>query len=397
VTSLPHLRTAVLAAVLAVLFIVIVRTADEGVPARLSLLSVFAAFGYASVAAHYLVKAPTARARRTAAGVMIVIGAGAAALVVGRSLDERSLAVTVLVAVAAVGIGAYAFDAVRASTPAARRERLSACRDALIVPAAVALVPFFLWTNARINPVYDAYVYGFEHLLKVPFVLMAMRADAFAGPAAIVPQVCYLALPVGLTVLAARQPRPALETRVLMSALVAGVAGFALYMLCPAVGPVHAFGASASEGLPVPTAPAVDTLIISRLVPRNGMPSLHTVWALLIVWNAGRLPPAWKRALILFAMLNLWAAIGRYQHWFMDLVVAVPLAAAIQIGVAVEGRPANRSWLVLILAAITLLWLAALRTGALLGAPAWLAWLLVVATVLVPPWWVRRAQWVHTP
>jgi len=122
------------------------------------------------------------------------------------------------------------------------------------------------------------------------------------------------------------------------------------------------------------------------------MPSLHTVWALLILWNAARLGWRWRLPLTLFAALNVWAAIGHYQHWFIDLVVAVPLATALQAAI-VDARPgaARRRAVAAAGAVIGLSWIVALRTGLLLGTPSWLAWLLVVLTVVVPPGVRHRA------
>jgi hypothetical protein len=39
---------------------------------------------------------------------------------------------------------------------------------------------------------------------------------------------------------------------------------------------------------------------------------------------------------------------------------------------------------------VTVGWLAALRSGVLLGSPLWLAWVLIAGTVVIPFWTVRR-------
>ena len=385
--SLPHARTVLLAVLLCSLAGAVWHAQwHGGPPIDISFFSVFACFGYASVAAHYLVTARTSRVRTVAASVMVVVAAGVFAVRLEGAWDLKATAVWILMALGIVGLGAHALDVGLTSTGPNRSARLASLRDALIVPSAVLSVPFFLWTNAHINPVYDARVYGFEQILGVPFSFLAMQSFELAGRLNLVPAACYLALPVGLSVLAAKQTSPSAMTRVFTAMVIAGASGFVLYAVCPVVGPVQAF--SVPFPTPLPHLSAVDMVpfTVPGHVPRNGMPSLHTVWALLIIWNAAHLPWRWRLSLSLFAVLNVWAALGRYQHWFVDLVVAVPLAAALQMAFAADPlRPPPRRWTVVaVCAAVTLAWLVALRLGLLLDAPPWLAWVMVAATALAP-------------
>src|SRR5262249_371665 len=124
--------------------------------------------------------------------------------------------------------------------------------------------------------------------------------------------------------------------------------------------------------------------------PRNGMPSLHTVWALLVWFNAGTLPASTRRLFRLFAVMNIWAAMGLDDtHWFMDVVVGVPIAVAIQsalLGGVVDGGPRRGRWAEWVGgAALGATWLAAFRVGEpLLSAPALVAWPAVIATICWP-------------
>ena len=385
--SASRIRTILLVVLLCSLAGVIWRTRSlGGPPLELSVLSLFACFGYASVAAHYLVTARAARSRVIAVGTLTAAAAVVTALGLIREFDLKSTAIWLLVTAGCVGAVMYIGEIALAASSHVRSERLHAFRDALIVPAAVVIAPFFLWTNARINPVYDARVYGFEDILGVPFAYFAMRSYSLAGRFALVPTGCYLALPVGFTLLAAKQASSAAMTRVLLAVTMAGACGFVLYAICPAVGPIQALSVPFSTPLPHLAPESMVPMVVARHVPRNGMPSLHTVWALLIVWNAAQLRWPWRSALTLFAWMNVWAAMGAYQHWFMDLIVAVPLAAALQIAFA-PGRvhPSTRRWIfATVCAAVTLAWLLALRFGVLLDAPPWLAWTLVSASVVGP-------------
>ena len=159
------------------------------------------------------------------------------------------------------------------------------------------------------------------------------------------------------------------------------------------VGPLTAFGPPYPAALPAAALDAVLT-IAPEGAPRNGMPSLHAIWALLLWFNAWPMSVGWRRALRFFAMLNIWAAMGLDDtHWIMDLVVGVPLAVAIQC-VAVTSRDAKGSWWIAdaaLCAAIGGVWLWGFRGGWLLGLSPMLAWGATVATVVFPLYLQRRA------
>lgn len=95
-----------------------------------------------------------------------------------------------------------------------------------------------------------------------------------------------------------------------------------LYLLCPVCGPRFAF----------PAFPAFPTHIAIRAIPLwfapNGVPSGHTSAALLIFWlmrfwTWGRLAGA------IFLALTLFATLGSGQHYFFDLLCAIPYAAGV--------------------------------------------------------------------
>jgi hypothetical protein len=58
------------------------------------------------------------------------------------------------------------------------------------------------------------------------------------------------------------------------------------------------------------------------------LPSMHVVWALLLAWNARR---RWLRvSLWLFALVTMVSIISTREHYFVDLLAAVPYTAAVQ-------------------------------------------------------------------
>lgn len=179
----------------------------------------------------------------------------------------------------------------------------------------------------------------------------------------------------------------------LLAAVGTGIAGFALYAVSPVVGIFPAYGAVPP---PANSVDAVPMTILSQ-VPRNGMPSLHTAWAIVIALSALRLSGLWRPALTVFALLNIWAATGAVGHWIMDIVVGVPLAAGVYVAVTPSPSRATRWTGAIGCLALTALWTAGFRIGVpLAGAPGWVAWGAVALTVAVPlgliPVAARRAD-----
>jgi len=139
---------------------------------------------------------------------------------------------------------------------------------------------------------------------------------------------CYVALPlVGAAVyslaLIGRSGRVRPATLLCLWG-VAGALGALCYPLAPGVGPAWVF-----PGWPWHLPPLnLDRTLGPPEVPRNAMPSLHAAWALLVCWGA-REAPRWVWALLLpWLVLMLLATLGIGGHYVIDLVAAIPLAAA---------------------------------------------------------------------
>ena len=116
-------------------------------------------------------------------------------------------------------------------------------------------------------------------------------------------------------------------------------------------------------------------------IPRNAIPSLHSAWALLLFWSVRHCRQWIRHAAAVFLALTLLATLGLGEHYVIDLVVAVPFAAFVMAACAREHRRAA------VLGALVMAWLAYLRFGFLLIAPApALAWVAVLATLAVPLW-----------
>lgn len=113
------------------------------------------------------------------------------------------------------------------------------------------------------------------------------------------------------------------------------------------------------------------------------MPSLHIAWTLMVLYCLR--DRGWPLRIVstFIAALTLITMLGSGEHWLIDAVVSVPLVAFV---FALRARSAggNLRWTVCGgSGAVTLGWLIALRSGAVLLLPDWGRFVLVVMTIAV--------------
>jgi len=140
--------------------------------------------------------------------------------------------------------------------------------------------------------------------------------------------------------------------------------GYALYLLFPLVGPVSAFGAAYPYS-PPDIAAAFTAPLDTPLAPRNCMPSLHTVWVLLIWWHCR--PLAWPMRIGagVYLVFTLLATLGFGFHYLVDLIVAFPFAMLVQAQATPQSAATHsrRQWSMLLGAVLVAVWLLAIRYG----------------------------------
>lgn len=108
----------------------------------------------------------------------------------------------------------------------------------------------------------------------------------------------------------------------LRAAVIGGVLAFPCYLLIPACGPRWAFPG-------YPWHPQVlSGLVFVPMHPRNCFPSMHYAWALLLTMNMRS--KTWRAVFYVFSVLTILATVGIGEHYFIDLIAAVPFAFAVQ-------------------------------------------------------------------
>ena len=125
---------------------------------------------------------------------------------------------------------------------------------------------------------------------------------------------------------------------------------------------------------------------------RNAMPSLHMAWALVLWFNTRSLPLSVRTSFALIILATMLAALGRGEHYLIDLVVAFPLALAAQALCSLEWSGQARPTAV-IGALLLGGWLLYLRADAsLFERVGRLHWIPIVFTVLLTLWMASRVS-----
>lgn len=176
-------------------------------------------------------------------------------------------------------------------------------------------------------------------------------------------------------------------TNLMYAFVVAGVLGFALYHICPAMGPVYAFPAAWPKHLPS----SVPFTEIPTVSFNNAMPSLHMTWALLVWWAAWDIGSFAVVVATVFVGFTGLATVGLGEHYLIDLVVAGAVV------IATQGICSKRHMMTVVGLGLAVGWTTVLRFGTLLWLPAIDNWILVFLTLATTAFLMRPDRGVGTP
>ena len=281
----------------------------------------------------------------------------------------------------------------------AKRVHFERAREVGLIPSLCLCSAIAVNLAAGLTPItYDRILYVFDTKFGGPpswVIGTLLRAHPWLLKAC---GYVYNSLPLGLAACLAIQwrdrqnnARIPVDLRWLSVAL--GVVGFLLYQISPAAGPIYLFGKDFPFQVPDLAGLAIQPAWLQPAA-RNGMPSLHVGWTLLLFWNMRR--RNWWLGLTAATYLTLTAlaTLGFGEHYLADLMVAPPLALAIQA--ACTRTESKLRWVALATGAvITLAWLIAFRTGFALripqGAATWSIALVSVALPASTAWRLERA------
>lgn len=173
---------------------------------------------------------------------------------------------------------------------------------------------------------FDQYMYRIDGLMGQPSFVLGRIAEHHLW-LVVVGQIAYGLLPCAILAVWAAYlwMRPEAETLLVLRAFVFNLfLAVPIYILIPVCGPLYAFA-----GFPF-SEPALTPHRIALLAPPNGIPSVHTSTALLILWFAWRWPLG--RVLgVLYLALIVFSTLASGEHYLVDLIAAVPYAWAIYL------------------------------------------------------------------
>jgi len=280
-----------------------------------------------------------------------------------------------------------AVEAARSTGGECDRKR-AALTAGLLSPVAFMLVGFPLRLTIALHPkTHDHFLYAFDGSLGFQPSFLIGRAFEASPALRLACGVCYdvILLVIACFYIGQIVGKKRFQVDVVKVFLGTLFFGTMLYHMCPAAGPVYAFGKAFPHNEPPSAQVEMQTVAIPQ-GPRNAMPSLHFACALLVWWNS-RTWRRWARALAwLFWALTTLATMGLGEHYFIDLVVALPFTVAMTAAAtsSVPMESAERRLALFGGGALTLMWLALLRSGINWTHvfPA-LSWSIVVATLVV--------------
>ena len=300
-------------------------------------------------------------------------------------------------ALAAAGLASLLALGVRAATSRARSDEDWAWFHlAAILPCFGMAMGLALDLTIPLHPrVFDPVVMALDGAFGQPSFLVGRVAADHPALLTLMSFV-YLLLPVVMAAIIALERRRSPDERgdVLRPILLAAVVGYALYQIYPVVGPDPLLGARFPGGPALSPGPDRFVVVAALNEPRNCMPSLHLAWALLLYWRGQILGGAARVATGLWLVLTALATLATGQHYFVDLVVAVPFAALVDV-LAEQAAPVAakraRTWLLVAASVCLLAWYATLLLAP--PSPPSAPPLIAFAAATVAASWALHARW----
>jgi PAP2 superfamily len=264
---------------------------------------------------------------------------------------------------------------------------------AAVIPAIVLVgsewltPPLLQWTQAHYPRTLDLYLLVFDSTLG--FQPSFLMGRLFKGVTVLrYPSVfIYVGLPLLIALVYVEQLRLNQKRALVTLAIFffAAILGAAAYNLYPACGP-HTLLANNFPTMDLPSSQAAHILLepVPISGPRNAMPSMHMSWVLLAWWLSKNLSKPVKFVGICYLVFTFTATLGTGEHYFIDLIVALPFSLCMYALFSLDLPLQQRERLLAFVGGLLgfLLWIVLLRYEI----PLFLrikgfSWLLIVLTI----------------
>jgi len=242
---------------------------------------------------------------------------------------------------------------------------------------------FINFTGTFANETYDRYLFLFEEQLGVR-IASVIQTLVTKGPSWAIPflQFIYELIPAMVALHFGLDKTKQWHMPLLF--VFSAIAGGALYLLYPAAGPEYTIENYYDSMFPTTHVGFLDPAKAHAI--RNCMPSLHAAWGYFFLWNSSTYSRPVRYFFWLFGLLTLISAFVMGRHWFTDLIVALPFAAAMQGAFASHLRLSNPKRFLTISCCVLIVsfWLVMLQTDWFVSSlPLALCWVMIVSTVFV--------------
>jgi hypothetical protein len=256
------------------------------------------------------------------------------------------------------------------------------------------------WAATLHPKVYDLYLYTFDASLHLQIPFLVGRQFVLHPSLRVTALLAYIGLSIPIAFVYAGQVRRVREKALQCFAafVIAGPMGILFYNFVPALGPAHLLQQNFPwKPLPIEQAARIFLEPLALAGPRNAIPSLHLAWVLLAWWYSRGLS-WWERGIALFYLIFVaLATLGTGEHYFIDLVVAVPFALFMEALLAFDlsWMDVKRMAGIAVGLLTTLAWLVSLRFAPhVFWSTPILPWTLCAATVASSLYLERR---LHRP
>lgn len=330
------------------------------------------------------------QARSRCRKIELVYAAGFALLCIAILFLSREVPFNYKLVGAFLGLGSLLVMAVNSvwAGKVKRMHYLYALVPSLVLVGSEWLTPPLLdWAQTRNPKTLDLYLLVFDATLHVQPSLVMGRIFERLPALRVVSMAVYFGLPLLIALVFVEQLR--LNRKRALVALVifffTAVLGAASYNLYPACGPISLLhGDFPRLQLTFEQASRVFLEAVPITGARNAMPSLHMAWVILAWWLARDLGKWVKAICILFLFFTFTATLGTGEHYFIDLIVALPFSLAMYATFALDAPllRAKRAWPLFGGILCTTVWLLLLRyeIPVFVKVPG-LSWALILLTI----------------
>ena len=236
----------------------------------------------------------------------------------------------------------------------------------------------------RLDPTYDAGLFNFDQHLYVRIPSIAMYIVDTVPLLHSFVFFVYSNIPAAVALFDALRGRTRSNLSMTLLFLLSGYIGYLCYHIVPSVGPPFFDPDYYDRFAATKLFLRSGTCVLNAGQARNCMPSLHATWAYLFLLNVSSHDRAISRAVIrAVALFTILGALTAGEHWFLDLVVALPFTVSVNSFFGKGLWPSKPQVLIGFVGVILVFaWFGAILNSSFAKLPMGLAWSAVAATCL---------------